>query len=187
MDEVQEEKDRTFISIELTEEIREKITALAGQLDQYGAKPVAKENLHITLFFLGYTDTVMLEKIKKILAEIKHSKFYISVKGIGTFSQKDPSVIFANVDEGKAEIKSVYVALLKRFKATGADIDTREYHPHITIARARHRCDKKQNLRLCGKELNNRIREIPLQFCKNKEQHSQKRWSGIFGHLHTDA
>ncbi len=137
----QEERARTFVSIELTEDVRRKLEELSAGLDQYGAKPVSKENLHITLFFLGDINGAMLAETKKALAELSHTKFYVSVKGIGTFSSKRPNVIFANVEEGKDAIILIYRALFKRIKLIVEGIDSREYHPHITIARTRPRCD----------------------------------------------
>jgi 2'-5' RNA ligase len=80
------------------------------------------------------------------LAEINAVKFYASVRGIGTFSSKMPSVIFAKVEEGKDAIGSIYKTLFKKLKTINVKIDSRDYHPHITIARARHKCDKKQLL-----------------------------------------
>jgi 2'-5' RNA ligase len=146
MEEAQGEKVRTFISIEITEDIRKKLETLTKELDQYGAKPVAKENMHITLFFLGDISNTTLEETKGILAELSCSKFYVSVRGIGTFSSKMSSVIFANVAEGKDAIGSIYKTLFKKLKTINVKIDSRDYHPHITIARTRHKCDKRQLL-----------------------------------------
>ena len=67
-------KARAFISIELTEEIREKLSRLSAELDQYGAKPVAKENMHITLFFLGDISDITIDKTKKIMGEAQPRK-----------------------------------------------------------------------------------------------------------------
>ena len=45
----------------------------------------------------------------------------------------------------------IYGTLLKKLKTIDIYIDSREHHPHITIARARRKCDRKGLLEFVGR------------------------------------
>ncbi|MEM4757742.1 MAG: RNA 2',3'-cyclic phosphodiesterase, partial [Nanopusillaceae archaeon] len=74
---------RVFIAIDLPEEIKNKIVSYYKEIRGVYGKFVEKENLHITLKFLGELQPNIVEKIKKELENIKFPKFNIEVGGFG--------------------------------------------------------------------------------------------------------
>jgi len=58
---------RAFISLELPEEIKKEIVKIQNKLPEFIGKKTEKQNLHLTLKFLGEVGEEELEKIKKKL------------------------------------------------------------------------------------------------------------------------
>lgn len=132
-----DEKDmiRAFIGIDIPEVIKDKISELKKELQIEHIRFVSKENMHITLFFLGDIDQRQVEEVKDVLEKIDRKPFYASVVGIGTFSIKRPNILFAKISDGNKEISNIYDMLIHRIKEFGIRMDHRAYDPHITIAR----------------------------------------------------
>ncbi len=131
---------RCFIAIELEKDIINKIEDLKSEFNMDGIKLVEKENLHITVKFLGEIDDNTLEKIKMldlpiepIESRVGHvgvfpSEDYIRVIWIGASNLIE---LFKNIDRLLSELG---------FK------EENEYIPHITIGRVkflRNKNDKK--------------------------------------------
>ncbi|PJC00627.1 RNA 2',3'-cyclic phosphodiesterase, partial [bacterium (Candidatus Moisslbacteria) CG_4_9_14_0_8_um_filter_36_20] len=64
-------KIRSFIAVNLPEEIKEEIKKIIDILGQSGngVKWVEPRNLHLTLHFLGWLEEEKIEDVKKILSE----------------------------------------------------------------------------------------------------------------------
>ncbi|MEM0379320.1 MAG: RNA 2',3'-cyclic phosphodiesterase [Nanopusillaceae archaeon] len=121
---------RVFIAIDLPEEIKNKIVSYYKEIKGVHGKFVEKENLHITLKFLGELQPNIVEKIKKELENIKFSKFNIEIGGFGNFNNR---VLWFGVKKGannlimlKKEIDNV----IKKFGFYEED-----FYPHITVLR----------------------------------------------------
>lgn len=94
------------------------------------------DNLHITLSFIGDSDSDQLseiiEKLKDAAANI--SPFQIKTKGLGAFPELESArILFADV----AKSRDLLAAQTKIENALGLS-ETNEYHPHITLARLRN-------------------------------------------------
>jgi 2'-5' RNA ligase len=125
---------RLFIGIDLPEEIKEKVFALEKELPAEGIKPVAKENLHITIKFIGEKEDA--SEIISALENIENEKIGIRVKGVGAF----PSTDYINViwvgAEGKLE------PLVRKIESA-LKMKNERFEGHITIARVKKRIDAK--------------------------------------------
>lgn len=124
---------RAFISVEIPPEIREELSALHYEFD-FDVKKVVKENLHLTLFFLGSIKKQQAEKLKAVVSKFDNKNFAISIKGISTFDIKRPRILFAGMEKGSAELVGIYNDLLPEINAI-VPIKNGHFHPHITIAR----------------------------------------------------
>lgn len=139
---VKEVNLRLFIAIELPEDIKEELIKIEGVLKPYisNVKWVEKENLHITLRFLGEITEERLKDIEEAVGEIanSYSPFYISLSGIGTF----PYVIWVGIDEGKETLTEI------AYKSEGALIKKgfppadKAFSPHITLGRLKKSAGK---------------------------------------------
>ncbi|MEM0101419.1 MAG: RNA 2',3'-cyclic phosphodiesterase, partial [Candidatus Methanomethyliaceae archaeon] len=101
---------RSFIAIELDEDVKNKIMEFENRLKECKSemKFVEKENLHITIKFLGEINMKLLENIYEEIEKIKEEKFTISVKGVGVFpNERFMRVIWVGVEEGKDKILKI--------------------------------------------------------------------------------
>ncbi len=131
---------RLFLAIDIPEEIKEEISKFQGQLKMKGIKLVEKENLHITVKFLGEIDEETLKEILNLDLSIQPVK--IKLKTLGTFPNSNYiRVIWIGVyNENLIEIfKEVDKKLSNLgFKREG------EYVPHLTIGRVKFIDNKKK-------------------------------------------
>ncbi len=151
---------RAFIAIDIPAEqsILRMQKAINGKV-----KLVEKENIHITLKFLGDIEEKSIEKIKRIVENCKTQKYFLSVKGVGFFpSEKYVKIIWLGVkDAGETErmMRCIDAHLSKiGFKKE------RSYVPHITVARAKGPIDIEslrvfQNVEFCKLE----VKEVKIK------------------------
>jgi 2'-5' RNA ligase len=101
-------------------------------------KWVEKENLHITLKFLGETDKKngIEKKIKEI--ENRFSPFEVSLKNIGAFpTPKRARILWVGVEEGMDNLIELFRAIDNKTAELGFEKETRTFTPHITFARVK--------------------------------------------------
>jgi 2'-5' RNA ligase len=99
-------------------------------------KWVKKENLHITLKFLGETDKKLAieGKIKEV--EGNFYPFKVSLKGVGAFpSEKRAKILWVGLDEGVKPLSELFSTVEEKVYALGFEKETRKFNPHITFAR----------------------------------------------------
>lgn len=133
---------RTFIAIELSEEIRSSLAQIQSHLKYSGAdvKWVEKDNIHLTLKFLGEISEEKCEKINSILDATGRSikPFEISIKDIGAFPKIDyPRVVWVGLDKGAAESKILAEKIDEELSKIGFAKETRPFTAHLTIGRVR--------------------------------------------------
>lgn len=133
---------RAFIAIELSEEIRDALAQIQSHLKYSGAdvKWVEKDNIHLTLKFLGEITEEKCEKIKSILDTIGKSAkpFEISIKDIGAFPKIDyPRVIWVGLDKGVKESTEIAGKIDEELSKIGFEKDSRPFTAHLTIGRVR--------------------------------------------------
>lgn len=126
---------RLFFGIGIPEQ-RGIVTGWLNLLNLPGkARMVQPANYHITLLFLGESDSNQFDKaIKagKAAARI-HSLFPISARGWGAFpSPNRPRVLFVALDDSCGMLKSLNHTLAQ---SLALGIDAKNFHPHITVAR----------------------------------------------------
>ncbi len=129
---------RLFVAVDMSEEIRERLNELCQLVGKFrGVKPVEKENLHITLMFLGEVPDRRVEVVKEKLREVKTAPFKLHLKGVGFFpSAGQVRVIWVGVEEGKEEISKLADLVGNLMKKLGFKRD-KEFVAHATIARVK--------------------------------------------------
>ena len=131
---------RTFISVELPDEVKEKIDEFIKKLDdaEIKVKWVKKDNLHLTLKFLGWVEDNNLDKLIRSTEEsVSNSgSFRVSLKGIGTFPEgKNPQVVWVGTEEGGGKLCD----LADRLSKIGTRREKREFKAHLTIGRVKEK------------------------------------------------
>ena len=99
-----------------------------------------KDNLHLTLLFLGELNKEEINQVEKIMDSIEFSDFTIEIKKLT--SLKDMLVL--EVESEKLMLLQKEIAL--KVSKTKINFDNKKYYPHITLVR-------KSNMML-EKELN---------------------------------
>jgi len=134
---------RTFIAIDLDEEIKKAISEFIRKLDR-GDKHIRwikPQGMHLTLKFLGDITKEKLADVKSVLSKTAkdHRPFQLSVKGTGTFppGKKLPRVLWIGVKEDQTllEIQSRLESDLERFHFPK---EQRKFHPHLTLGRVKN-------------------------------------------------
>ncbi len=120
---------RLFIGVPLPDGLREKVFEIARELDRQGIKLVPKENLHITLSFLGEVGDV--DGVKSRMKDIPSSLFRI--EGAGVFPGLNYiRVVWLGVKGGEN--------MVEELKHRGFDVND---VLHVTIARVKGKPNKK--------------------------------------------
>ena len=133
---------RLFIAIELPQEIREELARIQSHLKYSAAdvKWVEKENIHLTLKFLGEVQEEKIEKIRSVLDGIAGGArpFKLSLKDIGAFPKIEyPRVIWVGLDKGTAESEGLAAKLDEELSKIGFEKEARPFSVHLTIGRVR--------------------------------------------------
>ncbi len=132
---------RSFISIDFTGSVAEKIKDIQDQLPEFRGKFTEPENLHLTLKFLGDIDEETLEKVKERLKQVRFKKFYVSIDDIGVISPTFIRIIGLHINDCTQLHKEIDAALAGLFPE-----DTR-FVSHVTIARVKGVEDKTEFLK----------------------------------------
>ena len=85
---------RTFISIEMPENIIREANKIQKQLPEFRGKFTEEENLHLTLKFLGSIDENKLDEVRKNLRDVKIKRFYSEISEIGVFPPEKIRIVW---------------------------------------------------------------------------------------------
>jgi len=135
---------RSFIAIEIPEKIRTEIEIMLNQFAKadFSVKWVKRDNLHITLLFLGDASREFIESgCQQLESIIKTQKpFELSLSDIGAFpNQQQPRIIWLGVEKGVDQITELQAKIENGFTSIGFKPEARKFHPHLTIGRVKFR------------------------------------------------
>lgn len=127
---------RLFIGIPLAAEVVEELAVLTERLKSPadGLRWSAPAGWHITLQFLGKTNTEQYARLVPYLRQIRFSPFTIQLEAPGFFDRA--GVFFAGVGLSP-ELVGLQELVVAATRPCGFVADDRPYHPHITLARAK--------------------------------------------------
>jgi len=170
------EKLRSFIAVNLNPEIKEYLTSIQINLNITDAKIkwVEKNNLHLTMKFLGYLSLDQTELVKTILKEItsQHNPFIIKLSSnIGTFpTYQMPRIIWVGIKEGLNELKELYNSIENNLSDQGFPRENKDFYGHITIGRVKYIRDKTNFIQILKRiEVNNFTQEVgSIDFMESK-------------------
>ena len=149
---------RAFISIDVSEKVKEEIRKIQSQLPEFIGKKTELENLHLTLKFLGEVSDEQVEKIKEKLKEIKFKKFETKIDEIGVFSERFIRIIWIhlkNCEKLQVEVDNALKSLFPKEK---------RFMSHLTIARVKKIDDKNKFLKELRKVKINSVKFLVEDF-----------------------
>ena len=132
---------RVFLALNLPEKIKEELLNFQKLWPTLPCKWVKKENLHITLLFLGNLNETQLKELQKKAQEIalQFSPFFVFLEKITYGPQiKKPRMVWVKVKREENLLKlekklKEEIFALPSFKYKQKE--EREFLPHITLAR----------------------------------------------------
>jgi 2'-5' RNA ligase len=129
---------RLFIAIEIPQAIR---SAFVSVLKEFRAiapqvKWVRAENLHVTLKFLGETDSAKFGALQNVFSAIRSAEpVNVEFRGLGFFpNEKRPRVFWAGM-EASANLKGLAADIDQAAHRLGFPLEDRPFTPHLTLAR----------------------------------------------------
>ncbi len=137
---------RTFIALELPEEVLQKILEIKNLIIPYNNQlkwePLNK--LHLTLKFLGNTKEEIIPDINTQIEKLlnKHDALYLSLSSFGMFlKDKIPRILWIGLkeDEKLSNLVSKIDALISNY---GYEKEKRKFTPHITLLRIKESYEK---------------------------------------------
>ena len=134
---------RLFVALEIPSAVRDNLAALIDELrkaDSSASKNrprwVRSENLHVTLKFIGHVDDLKLDSIRAALAQVRSdSPVDVQFRGTGFFpGEKRPRVLWVGITSSP-NLPELVGEMDKRLEPLGIPRETREFTPHLTLAR----------------------------------------------------
>lgn len=121
---------RLFLAIPIPDDVATKIARVQHGLE--GAKWSPRENLHLTLRFLGDVDKRKAQDIDAELEQIRVSPFDLDIATIGFFGGEEPHAAWIGVKANSA-LMELQKQCERACRRAGLAPDPRSYTPHITI------------------------------------------------------
>jgi 2'-5' RNA ligase len=142
---------RTFIAVELDEELRDNLRhiqdRLAEQVAPGSVRWVRPEGIHLTLKFLGDTTVDQLEEVKAALARAAADvgPFTFTVTGLGCFpNSRRPRVAWVGIQELTGTLARLRDAVEEHVAPLGFPTEKRPFSPHLTLGRVHRRASKSE-------------------------------------------
>ena len=123
--------------------MRGRLARIVGDLRVGGARvsPVAPENIHVTLNFLGDVAEEALGDVCRAVAAVAAAAepFEFTVRGLRCVPPRGAvRIVWADVDDPDCRLGGLQKALAAAMSTLGFRPDRRKYHPHLTVARVRY-------------------------------------------------
>ena len=125
---------RLFTALEIPTEIGTRLAMLKGKL--VGARWITSENYHLTLRFAGDIDDVTAQALAVELGEIQFEPFELAFCELGSFGGKKPHTLWAGLRQSEPLMR-LQKAHERAARTVGLPPETRNYTPHVTLARLR--------------------------------------------------
>lgn len=114
------------------------MAACAASAPQFRWTPAG--NLHLTIRFLGHLEQSLGEAIADRLQGAGLHAFDLGLGGLGAFKRgRLARVVWIGVASGAAEIANLAETVEAESVRQGLEPESRRYHAHLTLARARPR------------------------------------------------
>lgn len=122
--------NKLFIAIDIPDEIKAVLLDLQP-MDSPQVSLVATNNMHLTLLYIGNGE---IEEVQQHLGSFTMPSFNVNLTGIGHFSARKSTVLWAGLNLPEALIE-FHEKLTQQLSPVLSDKNIKPYSPHITLAR----------------------------------------------------
>ncbi|MGE0254434.1 MAG: RNA 2',3'-cyclic phosphodiesterase [Alphaproteobacteria bacterium] len=124
---------RLFVGLALPDALRDTLAMLHTPIA--GARWVPRENLHLTLHFIGEVDPRAADEIDIALGHVDAAAFELTLEGVGQFaSRRRVRALWAGVARNEA-LERLQARVETACRRLGHGGDGRRFTPHVTLAR----------------------------------------------------
>lgn len=137
------EQIRSFIAIELSDEVKAGLRKLQGELKSPGdtfVKWVAPDSIHLTLKFLGNISQQKVGQIVRVMEQAAEgmSPFRLVVSEVGAFPNlRQPRVLWVGISGEIEKLLVLQQRIDDGLVPLGFAKEARPFTPHLTLARLR--------------------------------------------------
>ncbi len=135
---------RAFIAVQLPDEVKDALgevqRALKSRVSPSAVRWVRPEQMHLTLFFLGDTDTDKLPSVRDAMDVVatSHAPFVMRLGGVGCFpNARRPRVVWVGLAEEEAQLVSLKAALDASLAPLDWTPDDKPFRAHLTLGRVK--------------------------------------------------
>lgn len=126
---------RLFVGLSIPDVVAQGLMLLQGGVP--GARWQAREQLHLTLRFIGEVDGRDMAAIDDALAGIDAPAFDLQLHGVGQFGNKQPHSLWAAARPNDL-LDHLQRKVDTAIRRVGQPQDAHKFTPHVTLARLRH-------------------------------------------------
>ncbi|NLN15233.1 MAG: RNA 2',3'-cyclic phosphodiesterase [Tissierellia bacterium] len=127
---------RLFIAINFNHDVKDKIDRIKTLVEKNARQGrfVHRDNLHLTLEFLGEIPEERIGDIQDAMDKLSHNPFNLKLKNLGFFKRMDGHIYWLGIQDSE-ELMTLQSNLHKLLLEKGFKLENRKYRPHITLGR----------------------------------------------------
>jgi 2'-5' RNA ligase len=131
---------RLFVAVPLSSDMKQTLISWSNELKKHFPfrKWVDRDDLHITLQFLGNTPHERIANIEIAIREALAlaAPFELVIMALGTFGRPaNPSILWAGIGGQTDQLHNLQQLISGRLATIGYKPEERPFHPHLTLAR----------------------------------------------------
>ncbi len=126
---------RLFVALPIPRSVAHGIMLIQAGVP--GARWQTREQLHITLRFIGEVDGREAAMLDDALAGIEAPGFELQLHGVGQFGRKQPHALWAGLRKSEA-LEHLQRKVDNAIRRVGQAQDAHKFMPHVTVARLRN-------------------------------------------------
>lgn len=126
---------RVFVALELPQKAKDNLERSSRQFAEYanGGNFVPKENLHLTMHFLGNVEPSDLIYVQSAMDSVR--TLPAPTLAVTQFAmQRTGDIVWAKIRQSN-ELTQLHDSLGDRLEADGFEVEHRAYRPHVTLIR----------------------------------------------------
>ncbi len=123
---------RLFVALDIPDAVAATLWLLQAGVP--GARWQKREQLHLTLRFIGEVDGAEAAAIDDALAALSVPSFPLALKAVGSFGGRTPRDLWAGVTPSQP-LNHLQRKIESALQRIGLEPDGRKFTPHVTLAR----------------------------------------------------